>query len=337
MQPESPEIILKDVDYRPPSWARNQHVQSLLATVKLRRRFVKSRAQAMINASKEVIIECDDGIKLQSFYSETSPDAPLVILIHGWEGSHESLYLLSCASTLFDQGFNVIRLNLRDHGDSHHLNQELFHSNRLDEVISAVKQIQTQFKPTTLFLTGFSLGGNFALRVAKHASQNDIQIAKTVAICPALDPKDILEKLENGLSIYIKYFMYKWKRSLRKKQDLFPHLYDIEEALQTESMRTLTEQLVNYYGDYDSINAYFAGYDITGDYLQDLEIKTTVLLAKDDPIIDYSAIYTLPPKSNIQYFLSAHGGHCGFIKNYKLHSWLDEFLLRELKIADVAE
>ena len=318
------------VDYSPPKWARNQHVQSLLATVKLRRRFVQNKSQDMINASEEVIIECGDGVRLQSFYAEQSPDAPLVILIHGWEGSHQSLYLLSCASTLFQNGYNVIRLNLRDHGDSHHLNQELFHSNRLDEVISAVKQIQERYQPNQLFLTGFSLGGNFALRVANKAPQHGINLKKTVAICPALDPKDILEKLENGLSVYIKYFMYKWKRSLRKKQDLFPHLYDIEESLKTDSMRELTKELVNFYGDYDSINAYFDGYDITGDYLKNLTIDTTILLAKDDPIIDYQAVYTLPPKDNIHYFLSDYGGHCGFIKNHKLHSWLDDFLVEQI-------
>lgn len=331
MQAESHKIQPNKVNYTAPGWARNQHVQSLLATVKLRRRFVQKRAKAMLDASEEVIIECDDGIKLQSYYSQAAKDAPLVVLIHGWEGSHQSLYLLSCASTLFDNGYNVIRLNLRDHGDSHHLNQELFHSNRLDEVVNAVKKIEDQYQPSKLFLAGFSLGGNFALRVANRAHQHNISIEKCVAVCPALDPKDILEKLENGLSVYIKYFMYKWKRSLRKKQDLFPHLYDIEESLQTDSMRELTEELVNYYGEYDSINAYFDGYDITGDYLNSLDINTSILLAKDDPIIDYRAIYTLPAKPNIAYYLSEHGGHCGFIKNRKLHSWLDDFLLQELE------
>lgn len=330
MQLESQEISPKEVEYQAPKWARNQHIQSLLATVKLRRSFVEKQAESMIRASQEVIIECDEGIKLQCFYAEYAKNAPLVVLIHGWEGSHQSLYLLSCASTLYQNGFNVIRLNLLDHGDSHHLNEDLFHSNRLNEVISAVKQIQIQYQPHQLFLTGFSLGGNFALRVANQATKHGIDLEKTVAICPALDPKDILEKLENGLSVYIKYFMYKWKRSLRKKQGLFPHLYDIEESLQTDSMRELTRELVTYYGNYDNINAYFDGYDITGNYLNNLDIDTSILLAKDDPIIDYRAIYSLPAKANIQYYLSEHGGHCGFIKNYKLHSWLDDFLLQQL-------
>ncbi|NVK22541.1 MAG: alpha/beta fold hydrolase [Kangiellaceae bacterium] len=321
------------VDYKAPFWCRNKHTQSLLATFKLRKSFVKKRAQALITHSKEVIIECSDGVKLQSFYTaNTDSKAPLVILIHGWEGSHESLYLLSTAHSLYQAGYHVVRLNLRDHGDSHHLNPELFHSNRLDEVVDAVQQIQATYQPQKMFLCGFSLGGNFALRVAHQAPQRDIKLEKVIAICPALDPADILVKLENSLSIYIKYFMLKWRRSLRKKQQHFPELYDFDNDLQSDSMRQLTWKLIQHYGDYEDINDYFSGYNITGNRLLNMQTPCEILVAKDDPIIDYSAIHTLPDHENLKLYASEHGGHCGFIKNIKLHSWLDEFILQNINV-----
>ena len=61
------------------------------------------------------------------------------MLLHGWEGSSDSLYLLSLAQPLFEAGYDVARLNLRDHGDSHHLNEEIFHSCRIAEVVGAVR------------------------------------------------------------------------------------------------------------------------------------------------------------------------------------------------------
>ncbi|WP_228703673.1 YheT family hydrolase [Kangiella sediminilitoris] len=281
----------------------------------------------MLLNSEERIIECEDGIKLQSFYTPAaSSEAPLAILIHGWEGSHESLYQLSTANTLYHLGFSIIRLNLRDHGTSHHLNAELFHSNRLDEVVQAVARIEQDFKPSKLLLCGFSLGGNFALRVTNRAKQAGISLTKTIAVCPALDPADILIKLETSFSLYMKYFMHKWKRSIRKKQELFPDLYDLEEDLQTDSMRDLTEKLVQYYGDYQTINDYFDGYNICGDRLAQIDTPTTILMSKDDPIIDYQGIYTLPETPYIKRYLTEHGGHCGYIKNYKLDSWIDDFI-----------
>jgi len=318
------------LDYKAPFWCRNQHTQSLLASFKLRRNSVKRKAKDLIQNSQEKIIQCKDGVKLQSFYTpHKNSDAPLAILIHGWEGSHESLYLLSAANTLYQNGFTVIRLNLRDHGTSHHLNQELFHSNRLDEVIQAVQSIQNEYGPNKTLLCGFSLGGNFALRVTNHANAHGIQLDQTLAFCPALDPEDILVKLETSLSLYIKYFMYKWKRSIRKKQEIFPDIYHLDDDLQTDSMRELTEKLVKFYGDYETINDYFDGYNICNNRLNQITTPTTIVMSKDDPIIDYHGIYTLPNNDNLKKYLTNHGGHCGYIKNRKLDSWMDDILIQE--------
>ena len=73
---------------------------------------------------------------------ELRASARTAVLVHGWEGNAESLYILSLAQQLFDLGFDVVRLNLRDHGDTHHLNRELFHSCRLPEVVGAVQRMQ---------------------------------------------------------------------------------------------------------------------------------------------------------------------------------------------------
>jgi len=58
----------------------------------------------------------------------------------------------------------VLRLNLRDHGDTQALNIGLFHSCRLGEVVGAVRSLQHQHPRRELSLVGFSLGGNFGLR-----------------------------------------------------------------------------------------------------------------------------------------------------------------------------
>lgn len=327
-----PQSSVQQLEFTPPLWCRNQHAQSLLGSIKLRRNQLKRQARILIENSQEHIIDCGDGIQLQSFFTPSqSSDAPLAILIHGWEGSHESLYLLSSANTFYQQGYNVVRLNLRDHGTSHHLNAELFHSNRLQEVVNAVKKIQHWQQSKTTVLCGFSLGGNFALRVASLASQHNIELTKTIAICPALDPADILLKLETNLSLYIKYFMYKWKRSIRKKQQLFPNLYNLDHELETDSMRELTETLIGFYGDYDTIHDYFEGYNICHEKLKDIQSPTAILVSQDDPIIDYQGIYTLPNSPHIRKYLTRYGGHCGYIKNRRLKSWMDDFILDEIK------
>lgn len=330
-----PSNSVQYLDYRAPLWCQNQHLQSLLASFKLRRSRLKKKARALINNCQEHIIQCEDGVRLQSFYTPSKSNhensKPLAILIHGWEGSHESLYLLSAANTLYQLGYAVVRLNLRDHGSSHHLNPDLFHSNRLDEVVQAVQTIQSKYKPNKTLLCGFSLGGNFALRVTNQANAYNIHLDHTIAFCPALDPADVLVKLETSWSLYIRYFMLKWKRSIRKKQSIFPDLYDLEDDLQTDSMRELTEKLVKFYGEYESINDYFDGYNICHDRLNSINTKTTIIMSQDDPIIDYRGIYTLPDKPHIHKYLTRHGGHCGYVKNRRLESWMDDIIANEAR------
>ena len=65
-----------------------------------------------------------------------------VVMLHGWEGDANALYMLSLARRLLARGFEILRLNLRDHGGTQQLNPGLFHSCLLPEVIGAVRRAQ---------------------------------------------------------------------------------------------------------------------------------------------------------------------------------------------------
>src|SRR6185312_14747244 len=162
-------------DFSPPSWLRNRHLQSMLASTGARRGPIARRAAPLIAAQREMLLDCGAGVRLQCFRSTPrAGGATPVVLLHGWEGSAESLYILSLGQQLFERGFDVLRLNLRDHGDTHHLNRELFHSCLLPEVVGAMQALQVALGGQPLRLVGFSLGGNFMLRVGAQAREADL-------------------------------------------------------------------------------------------------------------------------------------------------------------------
>ena len=122
----------------------NAHVQSLLASSGLRRAAVRMRFPGLHEASSEQILDCGDGVRLQGFLSVQRSQARargLVVLLHGWEGSVQSSYVMVSTGRLLAAGFDVFRLHFRDHGETHHLNEGLFHSCRIDEVVGAVRTI----------------------------------------------------------------------------------------------------------------------------------------------------------------------------------------------------
>ena len=105
----------------------------------------------------EHIIDAGNGVRLLGFYSEnkTRPARGLVLLLHGWEGSSDSSYMCHTAARLLNAGFNVFRLNFRDHGDTHHMNEGLFHSCRLEEVVNAAREIEKKFPAPVFMAAGY--------------------------------------------------------------------------------------------------------------------------------------------------------------------------------------
>jgi predicted alpha/beta-fold hydrolase len=283
----------------------------------------------LIGSAKELLLDCGDGVTLQAFHSSgPEPGERMAVLLHGWEGSTDSTYVMSLGQTLFAAGFEVVRLNLRDHGATHHLNRDLFHSCRLPEVVGAVQALSRRFPDKRLVLGGFSLGGNFMLRVAAHAEAKHLPIERVVAVCPVLDPAVTMTTLETGFPLYHSYFVRKWTRSLAKKQMAWPDHYDFDDLLRVRNLREMTRLLVASHTEYPSVKDYLAGYAITGDRLTTLAAPANVFVALDDPIIEAQDLPRLARAPKLSITTTAHGGHCGFLESLGDSSWMDRRVLQ---------
>lgn len=320
------------IAFHPPWLLRGGHRQSLLASIALRQRFVAGRAAEFLARSGSEILDCGAGVRLLAEHTPPAAGAgaPSVVLIHGWEGSAQSTYMLSAGARLWQRGFRVVRLNLRDHGDSHHLNRELFHSCRLDEVIGAVREVQRRYPGGPLHLAGFSLGGNFVLRVAAAARAAGLTVQRVAAVCPVLDPRETLAALDGGLPLYRHYFLGKWRRSLSRKHAAFPGDYDFGDLARFRSLRAMTDHFVRYYTGFPDLDSYLAGYALTGERLAALDVPATVLIAEDDPVIPVRGLDRVARSGQLRVLRSRFGGHCGFITGFGLDSWADEFVVRSL-------
>jgi uncharacterized protein len=286
---------------------------------------VRRRAAALVAASEPLVLDCGEGVRLLCEYSPagTIPPRSVVVLLHGWEGSSESLYVLSLAQELFAHGHAIARLNLRDHGPTHHLNRELFHSNRLPEVLGAVAALRQRFPSSRLGLCGFSLGGNFALRVASHPKAAALDLAQVFAVCPVLDPQHTLHAMEEGLAIYENYFIRQWTSSLGKKQAAWPGQYDFSGLRRFRTLRLMTAALVRDHTEYATLETYLEGYAVTGARLASLCCPATLLAALDDPIIPAPDLGRLAPTPRLRLVVTRHGGHCGFVDRFGRPSYAD--------------
>jgi predicted alpha/beta-fold hydrolase len=320
--------------FKAPVGLRHRHVQSLLAGWPLRQHWLRRRADRLLAASRDEIVDCGDGVRLLGHYSPQPAGARgLAILLHGWEGSAAASYVVSVGSRLYDAGFDVFRLNFRDHGETFALNRELFHSCRIDEVVGALAAITAAHPAPRTFLIGHSLGGNFALRAAARAPTAGIDLTRVVAICPVLKPHSTMRALEDGLWVYREYFLRRWRRSLMAKAACFPQLYEFGDLRRFPTLTATTEFFATRYAGFPDIDAYLKGYAITGDVLANLEVPTRLIAAADDPVIPIEDLADVAVTRALSVDVFPRGGHCAFLESYRLRSWLDGAVLAELEKA----
>jgi predicted alpha/beta-fold hydrolase len=314
-------MIICDPGIKP----KNKHLQSILASSKIRLLRLKRNNPIEMN-SKEVILDTSEA-KLQGFYTHKKCAKKLYILLHGWEGSAHSTYIQLLANALYKgQESSIFRLNFRDHGKTHHLNEELFHSCRLNEIVEAVKQTTKLYPHKNIYLCGFSLGANFSLRVAAKANKHKINLTKVFAISPPINPKNSMLAIENN-KLYSSYFMKKWKRSLDIKSKIFPRNFEGLKYNKEKSLDTLTLSFIKKHSEYSTTDEYFKDYQITKELLNKITTPCEVITSWDDPVIPFKDFNILEDKENIKLVTSRLGGHCGFINSWRMHSWIEQYII----------
>lgn len=317
-----------------PSWLiRGAQVQSILATKSPRRRRWLRAGSRMEALSQPHLLDAGDHVRLTGRHSRQPPGVSakgLVVLIHGWEGSHDSAYLYSMACAVFEAGYHVFRLNLRDHGGSHHLNRELFHSARIREVIGAIRTVQTLDPVQPLFVIGFSLGGNFALRVGLHGPAAGVRPALSLGICPAINPAATVRAIDEGPLLFRHYFMNKWRQTVAAKQRAFPDL-KLDGLVGPRSLHDITARFVADHTEYDALDAYFQAYTLTGPLLAAAPSPLAIITAQDDPVVPFEDFSGLRETGALRHLLTpAAGGHCGFIDDLGLSCWAERQTLQLL-------
>ena len=317
-----------------PHWAlRNAQLQSILATKGPRRRRWLKRDGRMEACSRHHLLDAGDGVRLGGWHSpqtEGRAARGLAVLIHGWEGSHESGYLYSMACAVYAAGYSVFRLNLRDHGNSHHLNREFFHSARIDEVLGAIEAVQRLEPDLPLYVIGFSLGGNFALRVGVHGPAAGVQPRLAIGISPAINPRATMHAIDDGPALFRWYFTGKWRKTVRAKKAAWPDT-DIDGLLDGDSLIAITRTFAERHTEYRALDPYFAQYTLDHETLYASPTPLAIITTEDDAVVPFADFAGLRAQGSLVAFdATPYGGHCGFIEDFSLNCWSERRVLQLL-------
>lgn len=258
----------------------------------------------------------------------------IVLMLHGLTGSARSKYLLRMTKKLTNDGYLVMRMNLRGCGQGLGLARHLYHSGRSEDSRAAILWLQQYFPDSPVTLIGFSLGANIVLKMAGEDGENPTgELDSIVAVSPPLDLEASVKLLIHKKNkLFNDFFVKCLLRDIGVLHDTFPDL----------PKPTFPKQLNVFQFD-DMYTAPRSGFKDAKDYytqssskhfIHNITVPTFILYAKDDPVIARRTFLHLPHKPNFDTIITARGGHVGWMGHtgkFAQYRWMDKAVVNWVK------
>jgi hypothetical protein len=256
-----------------------------------------------------------------------------LLLVHGLEGSSDSHYVQGIAARGWEAGLNIVRMNMRNCGNTEALTPTLYHSGLSGDLGAVVNHFTQCYGLQRVALVGYSMGGNLVLKLAGEWGRR-APLCAVAAVCPAIDlapGSDALHEPVNRL--------YEWKflqnllARFRRKAQLFPDIYQTAAVEPIRSIREFDNKIVARYWNFRDASDY---YDraASARVVDRIAVPTLILHALDDPFIRLlpETRAKLLANPHIHFVETRHGGHCAYLSrdNGNDIHWAEATVIRYL-------
>lgn len=296
-------------DFKPAWWLRNRHAQTIYSSLPL------SRAPKPALVSENLELPDGDVTVVDWMADGPAPDsgAPILIILHGLEGSSDSTYARMLLQAAGDHGWRAAVLHFRDCGDYRNRLPRRYHAGETNDIRFFLESLRSGGHDGPMIATGFSLGGNVLL---KYLGENGVAtpLDAAVAVSVPLNLHDSAKALSQGFSIFYQYHLIKkMKRAVRRKFDRHTAAFDWRRSMAARTFAEFDDAVTAPLHGFSGKDEYYDRCSSMG-YLTSIGIPTLVINALDDPFMTPAAIpapTSLP--DCVQFEVSAQGGHIGFV------------------------
>jgi len=310
-------------DFKPAWWLSNPHLQTVWSAV------FKARPELMLSNHR---VELPDGDFIDLAKTDFQ-NKPIVLILHGMEGSLESHYAKPLIKHLDEAGFGVCFMHFR--GCSGELNRlpRGYSSADSDDLQSVVDAIQHDYGRAPHAIIGFSLGGSVLLKWLGE-NGNNAMTQTAIAVSVPFQLRDAAERLGQDFSrVYQKYLINTCQQKFKQKTSLLDYPVEVN-----------VDELNTFFSFDDKITAPLHGFKDAEDYYQRCSSRqflnkihkpTLIIHSRDDPFMwEHTAPEEHELSAMVHLELSESGGHVGFISGkypWKVEYWLDNRILQWLK------
>jgi len=302
--------------FKPTPWLSNRHLQTLVAAV------VPSPRLALFTDT----IELPDGDAIELVRTGPIAGRPVVLLLHGLEGSVRSPYARALLAAWHARGWCGVLVHAR--GTAQRPNRKVrgYHSGDWADAAYVVTQLQAQ-GATTVAGVGVSLGGNVLLKwLGETGAACPLSAAVTISV--PFDLAACADALSCGFARFYQWHLLRDMRaSVWAKRELNGVSQSTLKTLTT--FRLFDDYLTAPQNGFAGVEDYYARCSCR-QFISGIVRPTTMIQAADDPFVPLASIPTdFPPHVRLQ--LTTHGGHVGFLRGAWPQSWLPHAVTTNLQ------
>ena len=295
-------------DFRSPLWLPGGHAQTIWPALVGRRR------HGGAIAFQRTRWATPDGDFVDVDWLGDDPDATLLVLLHGLEGSSSSHYAQAFANEARRRGWRFAVPHFRGCSGEINLGPRAYHSGDWQEVAWMLARLRQQHRGP-IVAAGVSLGGNALLRFAEEAGASAREsVSAVAAISAPLDLAAGAEAIGKGFGrhVYTRMFLRSMKPKALAKLVQHPGLFDGERLRAATDLRQFDDAFTAPLHGFQDVADYYARCS-AGPRLAGIGIPALVLNARNDPFLPAAA---LPEPATVGRHVTlwqpVQGGHAGF-------------------------
>lgn len=292
--------------YHPPLFFRNGHLSTIYSGL------VRTVAD-LEQVRERIVLPDNDFLDLDWSYAK-NPSKRLVISIHGLEGSAKRAYMRGSAKILSESGFDVCAINLRGCSGEPNLRYRSYHSGATEDLASVIGHVLQMDTYTSIFLHGFSLGGNLLLKYLGEDRKIPQEIKGAVGIsvpCQLADSLSQLLQFKNLL--YAKRFKGNLIEKLKLKRALFPERISESEIKKVRTLKDFDDIYTSKAHGFKDAMDYYAQCSSL-QFLPVIKVPTLIINAQNDSFLGNACYPVREAEENENLYLEIpkYGGHVGF-------------------------
>lgn len=290
--------------YKPAILFRNNHFNTAYKTLFSTETITYARER----------IHTDDGDFIDLDFASVGSET-VVLALHGLEGSSQSKYIITVLNYLNLQNIDGAALNFRGCSGEGNKKPYSYHSGKTDDVDLAISYLIAKNNYRNIFLLGYSMGGNIALKYMGTYKNIQFEVKGAIAISVPCDLEGSAIKLESfHNTLYQNMFMKTLKEKSLLKLRRFP---------ETSLNKKAIEKAITFKDLDNVVTAPLFGYKNAEEYYEKNSCKqfipeinkpTLLINALDDSFLSESCFPLSEAENHKKVYFETpkYGGHVGF-------------------------